>query len=194
MGNTWRANRQTLKPKGDFSAFGLPEDAWDEAVDPVGFLVGSILVVFLGRATAGEKGTRVSSILWIALAVLIPVLVGVLFPHFGTGDPLSFGLTLLLAGVVTFVPSRLAELRASGHVPGDGYPKRLRQAMWNVEAWLAIGAVVVILVWTPQEDEIVRGIACGVLAVCAAELYTYAGVALAAAQQSSGDTEEPVEL
>ncbi len=178
----------TLRPFDD-----IPDEAWPELVDPVGFVVGSILVLFYGSRSAsggsslsrdpvlvGQRiGWRFGATAVVLLVVIMPVLVGLLFPEVATGDPFAYALTLLAAGAITFVPGRVADLRDKGRVRGSGYPKTLRKAMWYLESVIAIIAVVVIVAWKfggPGNHQVVRAVVWGLLAVCAAEFYTFGAV------------------
>jgi hypothetical protein len=166
---------------------------WAAVTDPVSFVVGSILLLFLRRKLSikpafevegwrleGEvMGLLLSTILTptliLALPVALPVLVGVLFPHLGTGDPFWFALTLLVAGAVTLVPGRLAELRAKGWARGSGYPKKLRKTMWGIEFCIVIVVIPLILFWNfggQGHHPAVRAVAWGLVSISLAELWT----------------------
>jgi hypothetical protein len=171
----------------------LPDRAWAELTDPVSFVVGSMLMLFYGSksvaagasshpdpAVMGQRfGQRFGATAVVVLVVTMPVLIGLLFPNVATGDPFVYALTLLVAGAVTFVPGRIAELREKGRLRGGGYPKTLRQIMWYLESVIAIVAILAMVTWKfggPGNHEVVRAVVWGVLAVCAADLYTVSAV------------------
>ncbi len=165
------------------------DEWWAAVTDPVNFVVGSVLLLFLHQkpslepASEGDAGLLegtllgmlLSTILTPALIIALPVLVGVWFPHLGTGDAFWFALTLLIGGAITLVPGRVAELRIRGWVRGSGYPKKLRRTMWRVEFLMLVGAIPLILVWNfggHGHHPVVRAVVWGLVSVCLAELWT----------------------
>jgi hypothetical protein len=197
----------------------IPDRAWDELTDPANFLVGSALTLCYGtrskpigrgsQTIAGSFwdgfrrgtriGARVSAMLNVAIvmvaATLLPILVGTFFPRVGTGDPTVYALTLLVAGAFTLIPGRVSELREKGRLRGHGYPRRLRKVMWNLESFIVITTIVMLSVWNVVrlgDDESVRAVVWGVLAVAVSDLLALSYIKLVAVVEMSGEVEQAV--
>jgi hypothetical protein len=160
---------------------------WAAVTDPVNFVVGSVLLLFLRRKLSIDQaceeegwvlegnvmGLLLSTILtptlFLALPVVLPFLLGI-------GDPFWFALTLLVGGAVTLVPGRLAELRAKEWARGSGYPKKLRKTMWRVEFCIVVVVIPLILFWNfggQGHHPAVRAIAWGLVSISSAELWIW---------------------
>jgi hypothetical protein len=163
---------------------GIPEETWAELTDPVGFVIGTVLIFVYGKRRPGVETAnsvlgRVGTTLWVAAAVVIPLVVGKIWPHIGTGDDFWYAMTLLIAGALTFIPGRVGELRdkTPPRVKGHGYPKMLRLVMLVIEYLIAAAAIIMILVWGfggAENHGVVRAVVWGLLATCAAEISTFA--------------------
>jgi hypothetical protein len=177
-GKNWRILKSdfSLRPFDD-----VPETAWRELTDPVSFVVSSLLLLVLGPRADAQKanrmGIRAGATIGVFFWLLAPALAGIVFPQISTGDPFAYAATLLVAGAFTFIPGRVAELRAQRRIPGTGYPKRLRKRMWWIETlliYVTVGALIIWGIGAPDSHDVWRGIVWGVGVVCASEMSTLA--------------------
>jgi MFS family permease len=169
--------------------FDLPEDAWFELTDPVNFVIGSFMILVCKAgpkwdafkdAYARKKsriiGWRIGSTVWPIAFLGAPVLIGLLLPHIGTGDAFTYAVTLLVAGALVCVPTRLADLRDKQLIGKGIDPRTIRKAMWGLEYIYLFVALAAIFIWKfggrATNHPVLRAIVWGVLVVAATDIYT----------------------
>jgi len=170
-----------------------PAGFWEDLSDPLNFVVGSMLLIFYpvkltdsNRATTIPPtavrrvtlGWRIGTTVDLGILIAIPVVTPWLWPHLGTGDALVYAATVFIGGVVTLIPSRLAELRNKNprRVRGTGYPKTLRKVILVLDYVIIVAAIVAIVVWGfggPANHRYLRAIVWGLLAVSVTDLLAF---------------------
>jgi hypothetical protein len=103
---------------------------WEEMADPLSYSVGAATLLFSKRDRRVIRASRLGSAL--VLAVMLILFAVVSGP--GLGNVAVYAGTLAVAGMLTLLPGRIAELRHQGRLGGSGYPKNLRKAMAGGEA------------------------------------------------------------
>jgi hypothetical protein len=139
----------------------IPDRAWQNLADPATFIVSSILTLFFAPPTTAPRddayfavlGARLGGVLVMIVVLVAPPLVGLLFPDVHTGNEYAYAVTLLVAGAVTMIPGRVAELRDLERIRGVGYPKRLRRTMWAIECTLIVAGLSVALSWSAENAD-----------------------------------------
>lgn len=157
-----------------------PEGAWAELTDPLSFFVGSIIIAS-GEPNPEAKSFRVGATLFVGLYAAAAAFIGLVFPAFDLGDPLVYAATLFVAGALTLLPGRLAELRNRGVAAGNGYPRRLRTVMWRIEVVILRAAVPILLVvglTGALSHSWFRAVVWALLAVSYLDLYTASACAV----------------
>jgi hypothetical protein len=105
-----------------FSRVGLvakiTEGVVEELTDPLRFFIGAVLIVCSSRRDTFAAFRLGAAFVVVLVAAAIPVS-GVWVT--GTGKPLVYAVAAFLAGMVTLVPDRVAELR--GQMLSGGYTK-----------------------------------------------------------------------
>ena len=150
--------------------FELSDAAWDEATDPLRFVLSSAVLVVSRKSRAGTPVPWVATSVRAALAIVVMcymalgAVFGFIVPRFG--DSLWFAVSAFVATLLVALPDALKDA-------GRANPRRLRIVMWSLEPYAILAAIIMLVVWGsegPSHDTVIGAIIWGFAVVSAADL------------------------